>query len=198
MLEHEAPFRGLLDRLNSFVSLPDAERRRIVPMLRRRTLQAGDFFVRSGEISTTVGYMERGVLRYYYIAPDGREFIRHFCFGGHFVSSSSSVQTGTPSAYSIQAIEESLLITFSYADWISLVGTHTVWGRIGQRIQEEALILAERRERSLILDDAKTRYLQCLEEFPGIETRVKQYDIASYLGITPVALSRLRGKPSKN
>ncbi len=82
-----------------------------------------------------------------------------------------------------------------YADWLNLVASHTVWGQISHRVQEEALLLGERRERSLILDDAKTRYLQCLADFPGIEARVKQYDIASYLGITPVALSRLGGNP---
>ncbi len=59
--------------------------------------------------------------------------------------------------------------------------------------------LAEKRERSLILEDATTRYLNLLDEFPSIENQVKQYDIASYLGITAVALSRIRGqKPPRS
>lgn len=191
-------FLPLRVRLDALAPLPDAEWHRIVPVLKRRTLDSGQFFVRAGEVSGQVGYMESGTLRYYTVSAEGREFVRHFCFGGHFVSASSSPNSNEPSAYSIQALEPSQLITFAYADWISLLSRHTVWGQIAQKVHEESLERNERRERSLALEDAKTRYLRCLEEFPGIETRVKQYDIASYLGITPVALSRLRGQPARN
>jgi CRP-like cAMP-binding protein len=192
----ESDFLSLRTRLDALAPLPEAEWRRIVPFLKRRTLDGGQFFVRAGEISATVGYMETGALRYY-TSAEGREFIRHFCFGGHFVSASASPNANEPSLYSIQALERSELITFAYADWVSLLSYHTVWGRIAQKIHEESLERNERRERSLALEDARTRYLRCLDEFPGIETRVKQYDIASYLGITPVALSRLRGQPAR-
>jgi len=194
----ETDFLPLRRRLDALVPLPDSEWHRIVPFLKRRSLEAGQFFVRAGEVSSLVGYMDEGTLRYYTANDEGREFVRHFCLGGHFVSASSSPQSNEPSAYSIQALETSRLITFSYADWVSLLSKHTVWGGIAQKIHEESLERNERRERSLALEDAKTRYLRCLDEFPGIEARVKQYDIASYLGITPVALSRLRGQPARN
>jgi len=190
-------FLSLRTRLDALAPLPEPEWRSIVPFLKRRSLEPGQFFVRAGETSSNVGYMETGALRYY-TAAEGREFIRHFCFGGHFVSASASPDANEPSLYSIQALERSELITFGYADWVSLLSHHTVWGQIAQKIHEESLERNERRERSLALEDAKTRYLRCLDEFPGIETRVKQYDIASYLGITPVALSRLRGQPARN
>jgi CRP-like cAMP-binding protein len=195
-MDHQPDFLPLRDRLDALAALPETEWRRIVPFLKRRTLEAGQFFVRAGEVSAVVGYMETGALRYY-TSAEGREFIRHFCFGGHFVSASAVPGSNQPSLYSIQALERSELITFAYADWVSLLSHHTVWGHIAQKIHEESLERNERRERSLALEDAPTRYLRCLDEFPGIEARVKQYDIASYLGITPVALSRLRGRPAR-
>jgi CRP-like cAMP-binding protein len=193
----DSHFLSLRARLDRLVPVPEAEWLRMVPFLKRRTLEPGQFFVRAGELSPLVGFLDSGTLRYY-TTQDGREFIRHFCFGGHFVSASATPTANEPSLYSIQALERSELITFLYADWVSLLSRHTVWGQIAQKIHEESLERNERRERSLALEDARTRYLRCLDEFPGIEARVKQYDIASYLGITPVALSRLRGQPAKN
>jgi CRP-like cAMP-binding protein len=194
-MSDDTDFIPLRRRLDAMVPLPEEQWFRIVPFLKRRELEPGQFFVRAGDRSTTVGYMDSGTLRYY-TSAEGREFIRHFCFGGHFVSANASPDSREPSQYSIQALEKSQLITFSYADWVSLLTVHTVWGQIAQKIHEETLERNERRERSLALEDARTRYRRCLEEFPGIEARVKQYDIASYLGITPVALSRLRGQPA--
>ena len=96
--------------------------------------------------------------------------------------------------YFIQSITETELLTIPVDQWLRLVDTHTFWARVALATQEYALPLAERRERSLILGNATTRYLNLLDEFPTIENHVKQYDIASYLGITPVALSRIRGQ----
>jgi CRP-like cAMP-binding protein len=139
-----------------------------------------------------------GLIRYYYINEDGKEFIKYFCFSGHFVTSYTSLQTGRPSHYSIEALEDSRLIVFSFSRWKALLGRHPVWGIINSQVQAEALITAEERERSLILDNAMTRYRNLLKEIPGIEKRVPQYDIANYLGITPVGLSRIRGKIKSN
>jgi len=89
-------------------------------------------------------------------------------------------------------------MVFGYVDWLEMLLRHTAWGVINGKVQADALMAAERRERSLILDSALTRYQNLLGEFPGIEARVRQYDLASYLGITPVALSRIRGRPARN
>lgn len=76
----------------------------------------------------------------------------------------------------------------------AMIDADPVSGRIAVHLQEAALGLAAERERSLIMDDATTRYLNLLRDVPGIESKVRQYDIAGYLGVTPVALSRIRGR----
>jgi len=186
-------FTMLRARLDAMAPLPETEWQRLLPLLSRRTLEAGDLFIRAGEVSSLIGFLTEGTLKYF-ANVEGREFVRHFCFGGHFVSTSVVPTAVTASPYSVQALERSHLITFGYHDWLALLSRHTVWGRIAQVVLEESQARNERRERSLAVEDATQRYLGCLEEFPGIEGRVKQYDIASYLGITPVALSRLRGR----
>jgi CRP-like cAMP-binding protein len=88
------------------------------------------------------------------------------------------------------------MIVIKAADWFELARSHVVWGIAMQAIQSYALLLAERREAALLTLGAKDRYLQFIADYPGLEARVRQYDIASYLGITPVALSRIRGTPA--
>jgi CRP-like cAMP-binding protein len=158
-------------------------------------LKKGKFFIRAGETPFSVGYLVSGFLRYFYPGHGGKEFVKHFCFDGHFVTSHNALVSGCPSEYSIEALEDCRLIVFAYGPWLELLQGHPAWGMIHAKIQSDALVLAEKRERSLLLDDATTRYLKLLDEVPGIESRVRQYDLANYLGITPVALSRLRAKP---
>ncbi len=166
-------------------------------MLSVRDLRKGEYFVRAGEIPARVGFMVKGWLQYFYVDADGRKFVRYFCRGGHFVSSLSAMMDGSPSAYSIQALEAARLVVFSYKDWLRLLETDVAWGFIHRTILEQALARAEERERSLVLDDAATRYQRFLEELPGAEEHIKQQDIANYLGINPVTLSRIRAARRK-
>ena len=182
----------LFKTLDTIIPVPPSERERIRPMLRTTRLSRGAYFVRAGEVSDLIGYMCAGLLRYFYTDENGNEFTRYFCRGGSFVSTADAART--PSLYAVQALEDTKMILVSYRNWSTLVDSHPVWGRITVAVQEHALRLAEERERSLILDNATRRYRALLDEYPNIESTVKQYDIASYLGITPVALSRIRGR----
>lgn len=185
-------FDILIRRLEAIHPLPPNGRDQIAALLRMQCLFKGDYFVRAGETPSRVGYMVKGWLRYFYVDAEGGEFVRYFCSGGNFVSSLSALIRNEPSAFSIQALEDAELVVFTYKNWLSLLETDPAWGVIHTTILNQALERAEERERSLILDDAARRYRRFLEEFPDAEEHVRQYDIASYLGISPVTLSRIR------
>ncbi len=153
--------------------LPSDGRERIEPFLRIQDLKKDEYFVRAGKVPTTVGFLIEGWLRHFHIDSEGREYIRYFCSGGNFVSSQSALINETPSDFSIQAIEASRLVVFEYRDWLVLSESHPSWAAIHKAELERALEMSERRERSLVLDD-----------------------IASYLGISPVTLSRIRSEKS--
>lgn len=181
----------LFQRLQEIGPIPESEWQRIFPMLSYTLVNRGEYLVKAGEISTTLGYICTGFLRYFYTDPEGKEFTRYFCTTGHFVAPPGGSEG---SAYFIQSITDTELLTIAVDQWSKLVDTRPFWARVALASQEYALRLAERRERSLVLENATTRYLNLLDEFPEIENHVKQYDIANYLGITPVALSRIRGQ----
>lgn len=190
-------FESLIRRLERIHQLPPGGRERILPLLRIRNLAKEEYFLRAGQRPATVGFMTEGWLRYFHTDAEGREYIRYFCNGENFVSSQSALVNNEPSGFSIQAIEPSRIVVFDYKGWLALLESHPAWGIIHTAILDEALAVAERRERSLILDDATDRYLRFLEDYPGVEAHVRQYDIASYLGISPVSLSRIRSAKTK-
>jgi len=191
-------FDSMISLLKKIHALPRDGIEKLHRITRIEGLKRGEFFLRAGDVPTKVGFMTEGWLRYFHTDAEGRDYIRYFCSGENFVSSQSALIEGQASEFSIQAIEDSVLAVFEYADWLALMESDPAWGLIHKAVLDRALVAAERRERSLILDDAKTRYLAFLDEYPDIELHVKQYDIASYLGISPVSLSRIRsGKKPK-
>jgi CRP-like cAMP-binding protein len=183
---------SLFTALESIRPLPHEGRDRLRRITRPLRLDKGEYFQRAGEALSRAAFMTEGWLRYFHACEDGRKHIRYFCGGNSFVADSAAIASGRPSEYSIQAIEDCTLLVFTYRDWIDLEEGDPAWSSIRGALLDWALDAAERRSRSLVLDDAATRYRVLLEEFPGIEDHVRQYDIASYLGINPVSLSRIR------
>jgi CRP-like cAMP-binding protein len=94
----------------------------------------------------------------------------------------------------IEAMEDSSVILINYKNWRKLVKNHGCWDSLLKVFLEKVFIKKENREKEFLLDNAETRYKNFLREYPKLEQRIKQHHIASYLGITPVALSRIRNK----
>jgi CRP-like cAMP-binding protein len=154
----------------------------------------GEHLLRAGDLPRSLAFVATGLLRLYYLDAEGREFTKSFCMEGEVVAAYSALLLGIPSRLSIEALEESRLLVVDYQAYQALAGGHPCWAAINQRRAEALFIKKEQREAALLLDDAETRYLQFLTDHPGLEARVRQHHIASYLGITPVALSRIRAR----
>jgi len=100
----------------------------------------------------------------------------------------------TPSFYAIEALEPSVVVEFDYRNWLKLKESNPCWDRFLIKMLEKGYTQKEKRERELLLLDSETRYRNFLEEYLTLEKRVKQHMIASFLGIAPESLSRIRKK----
>ena len=163
-------------------------------LVREVRLGPGENLIRAGSPVREVYFLVEGWIKYFQTGAEGKEYVRYFCRGGHFVSVYSSLVTGTPSTFTVRTLSEAHLFSFAWKDWLELVPHHPELKALQDGLLHAALAWSEERERSLVLDDAAARYQFLLGEFPGIEDHVRQYDIAGWLGITPVALSRIRGR----
>lgn len=149
-------------------------------------------FIKSGEIPRKFGFVISGLFRYVYASEKGHEFTKGFMPENNFISSYSAMVTQTPSPYLVEALERSSILSVTYQDWNKLTKINPGWRELLLVLLEKGYMVKEKRERELLLYDAETRYRIFLEEHPRLETRIKQHMIASYLGITPIALSRIR------
>lgn len=92
----------------------------------------------------------------------------------------------------LEAIENTNVLSFSYDDLSELYQKSHEWESIGRKISDTSFMVAKNRLRSLMNDDAQTRYMKFLNSYQNLLTRIPQHIIASYLGITPQLLSRLK------
>ena len=150
--------------------------------------------VRAGQIPAEFGFIIRGLFRYVYLSEEGTEYTKVFMPEGSFVSSYSAMVSSSPSHFSVEALEPSTVMVIPYERWQVLRKQNPEWNLLLLNLLEKGYAAKERREREFLLYDAERRYRSFLEKYPTLEQRVKQRMIASYLGITPVALSRIRKK----
>lgn len=161
--------------------------------LPRRGLAAGDSVLRQGEPARQVWFVQQGLLRCFFLSPEGVERNRSFHAEGTWVGWGAPPHV-SPSAYTVQAIEPTRVVEMPYSEL-------TEWLRnlpATRAVLDDGLSAAHAkqagRESDLLLLDAPARYRAFQEEYRDIEQRLALHHVASYLGITNVALSRIRSR----
>lgn len=172
--------------------VPAEQWARLERELRPLSLRRGEFFLRPGDDARRVAVVRKGLLRFFYVDREGREATKAFRGEGELVAAFSEALTGRPARTSIQAVEDCELLTLDYRRLVALYPAHPCWQELGRRIAEEHYVNKEQREYEFLQLSALERYRLFEERWPGLAARLPQYHIASYLGITPVALSRLK------
>ena len=159
-----------------------------------KTLPKGAHLFDIGDKVTDFYFLIHGLARYYYISESGKEFNKSFAEKqGHLLSSISSVSMQEEVApFGVETLSEFVVLCISYEDFRALSAKHSSWNDLMVRIYERLIVKKERREADFLLLNAKERYLKFLSDYSMIESAVANYHIASYLGITEVALSRIR------
>jgi CRP-like cAMP-binding protein len=141
-------------------------------------------------------FIEKGLIRYFQDA-DGEEVTGQFFFEGGWYTDFDSYLTGYPSKQTVQAIEDSSLMFISKKDVDELYNEMPKFERFGRLLGEQTHLGIRKKIDQLTLFSAEERYLDLLRNRPKVIKRVPQHYIASYLGIKPQSLSRIRKRISK-
>lgn len=158
-----------------------------------RTYQKRDAFVEEGNLSREIAFVTKGSFRYYK-DMDGVEATTYFSFENDWISAYSSFLRQASSPATIEAMEPAEALTLSYEDMQVLYQQHPLFERFGRLIAEQLLTCFEDRMASLLLKTPEERYEKTLRDNRIYFERVPQHYIASYLGIRPESLSRLRNR----
>jgi CRP-like cAMP-binding protein len=145
-----------------------------------------------GDVCTYNAFIEKGVLRSYTIDDKGNEHIVQFGFEGWWITDLSSYLTGTNSTYTIEAVEDSELLLLTASAREELMVQVPAFERYQRLLLQNAYIALQARVNSALNATAEEKYLRLTASYPNIIARVPQHMVASYLGLTPETLSRIR------
>ena len=182
----------LLAYLTTHLDLEEAEVAGILKDYPVRNVEKGQFLLRPGEICRHAFFVEQGLLRQYSIDGKGKEHILMFGPENWFVTDRESTYFNQPSAYFIQAYEDSRVILLD-EDFVRRVSArYPDYIQFNNRLLHNHIRHLQRRINLLLSATAKERYMHFMDVYPDILSRVPQAMVASYLGMTPESLSRVR------
>jgi CRP-like cAMP-binding protein len=156
-----------------------------------------DFFLEPNAVPLYSGFITQGAFREFYTDSDDREYNKAFCFKGDFTGSYYDLTLGKPSTVSIQALTDSTVLVIRYQDYQNLIHTDPFWLKVGYVFAHNLLMKKFEKEYQLLTLSATERYDLLQKQHPELEQLVPAYHIASYLGITPISLSRIRAQLKK-
>ncbi len=159
-------------------------------------LKKGDYFVREGVIANEIAFLEHGVVRAFYINKQGKEYNKTFFTAPAIIGSYASLISKEENKLPQQALSDCSIWRINYDVIERLSENNFELERLRRKIAERFFIANENKQLEMALLEAKDRYLIFKQEHPGLEDIIPQYHIASYLGISPTQLSRLRQKMS--
>ncbi|GAB3959424.1 Crp/Fnr family transcriptional regulator [Spirosoma harenae] len=182
----------LIIYLTQFGHLDAQQRALILAKAKHKRIAKGAYFAEAGKISTQIGYVTDGVFRVCYYDKLGDSFTRYFVYENRFVVDTASFRDEMPSAEYIEAITDCQLVVFSKEDFAQLAALIPGWQDIFVKITSYVLENKLKFTSNMLVQDAQKRYLNFLDHYPGLANRVPLNMLASYLGITPSSLSRIR------
>jgi CRP-like cAMP-binding protein len=164
----------------------------IAPHVRARRLARGAYFLEAGEPAIWCGTVGDGVLREYYPLADGREVTRGFAGPGDYVGSLSDLLLGQPSRSAVVAERDARVVEFPWRLLREAARTRPAWAAHVARIVERTYLRKAEREYELLALDAVARYARFRDRYAALEPLIPLRHVASYIGVTPEHLSRLR------
>jgi CRP-like cAMP-binding protein len=184
----------LVDHINKFVELNDDEISLLTSSFKQRKLKKRQFLLNIGDIERVECFITKGCLKTYFIDDKGEEHIVQFGVENWWIGDMYSFLTETPSIYNIEVLEDCELLQIDKETLDRLYIQIPKLERYFRLLIQNAYIASTRRILGTMSKPAEERYLDFLKKYPDIEQRIPQYMVASYLGITPEFLSRIRRK----
>jgi CRP-like cAMP-binding protein len=186
---------SLLQSIQHVIPLSASEKDIVISLFKEKTYKKGAFFLEEGNICKQVGFVAKGLLRYF-INHDGEDKTYDFAQENGFVCNYESFIPRTPSTKNIQALEDCEILQISYDDLQVFYNSISQAERFGRIVIEQVFIQTLQDLSSFYTDTPALRYEKLLTKHPDLLQRMSQYHIASYVGVKPQSLSRIRKRIS--
>jgi CRP-like cAMP-binding protein len=187
-------FELLLQSIREKISVSNEEFDFCKTLFIPKKLRKRQYLLQDGDVCRYTAFVEKGMLRTFTVDEKGNEPILQFSMEGWWIADLYSFLTEEPSPYNIEALEDCELLLINKENWEILLAKVPAFERYFRILIQNNLIATQRRLMSSLSESAEEKYTKLIHNFPGCIQRVPQHMIASYLGITPETLSRIRGQ----
>jgi len=182
----------LLSHINEKVALSDQDIALMSNFFVPKKLRKRQYLLQEGDVCKSIAFVSKGLLRTYNVDEKGDEHMSVFGWEGWWISDFNSFLTGVPAVFNIDAIEDSELLLLSRENYEAITLAIPIMDRYFRILYQNSIITKERRLMSSVTDTAEEKYLRLSNSNPEIIERIPQNLIASYLGIAPETLSRIK------
>ena len=181
----------LKEYYESIVKLHENEWQFIASHFSRKFFARNGIITRKGDVEKYLSFIESGIVRFY-IPGEENDLTFSFSFDKEFTCAYDSFLTQSPSEYELQALSDTVVWQITYDDLQKVYADTTAGNYLGRFASEKLFLAKSKRELSLLKYNAKERYLKLFLEQPAILRKIPLKYIASYIGVTPQGLSRIR------
>jgi CRP/FNR family transcriptional regulator, anaerobic regulatory protein len=189
--------KQIINSIKSFVSLNKEEEEAFATILHVVYLKKKDYLFSQGQLCDRISFLNKGCLRLFYNI-DGIENTIQFFFDGSWYTDYGSFLTGKPGTEITQALEDCEVVQFKKDAIYQLYSVYPVFERVGRVMAENAFLSLSSLNKMLTNEEPEERYLNLLKQRPELIQKIPQHYIASYLGIQPESLSRIRKRILSN
>ncbi len=185
--------KQIKDYLDQIATISNSDWEFFTSKLQPRVIKKKAIFLKVNAIENHISFIESGVVRLFIPKENPeKEITFGFSFKDQFISAYDSFLTQTPSAYQLQALTDTTLLSITYSDLQAVYNNTQIGNLIGRLTAERLFLLKSKREQNLLNLTAEERYLKLFKERPELLKVIPLKYISSYIGITAQALSRIR------
>jgi CRP/FNR family transcriptional regulator len=185
-------YQPLVNNIKRYVALEPSDEAQFIKIVRKTRLKKRQFLVQPGFVCQSQSYVLQGALRSYFVNTDGQEHTLQFAVEDWFISDFNSYINQSPASIYVEALEDSVVLQIDYTNVEHLCAANPKFERFFRVVAQKSFAFSQKRILSNLGLSAEERYLEFADMYPKIVQRVPQYALASYLGMTPEFLSKLK------
>lgn len=185
---------SIIEYFNKILPISEKEIQELEPLLSYKVLAKNEVLLDENEVCRTLSFIKKGAFRIFHNNANGTLTNLMLVTGNEFISNYESFISGLPSNVTIQATEKSEVICISKTNLEGLLENSLYWNKLGIILTGNIFVESKHRLESIIYKTAEERYLDLITYTPNLLERFSLTDIASFIGVTPQSLSRIRAR----